>query len=214
MEGIEKEYKMKFKFLKAGLVSLILSVSCLANAGLIQSDYLSSNDNLTVIDNTTDLQWLDLSVSTSWTFANWSTLIEQNNGWRLATNTEAVNLFNTAFPTYSVVHGNAGYVDTQDASLIQNFTDFRSLFGATTMNTNGIDTYGLYKDENNSSKMMGVSRWAGTYRIFSTNFTGSVSEVNNGLYIVRNTTNVPEPSTLAIFALGIMGLAARRFKKQ
>lgn len=27
-------------------------------------------------------------------------------------------------------------------------------------------------------------------------------------------TEVPEPSTLAIFALGIMGLASRRFKKQ
>jgi hypothetical protein len=25
---------------------------------------------------------------------------------------------------------------------------------------------------------------------------------------------VPEPSTLAIFALGLMGLASRRFKKQ
>jgi len=29
-----------------------------------------------------------------------------------------------------------------------------------------------------------------------------------------NSTEVPEPSTLAIFALGIMGLASRRFKKQ
>jgi len=27
-------------------------------------------------------------------------------------------------------------------------------------------------------------------------------------------TNVPEPSTLAIFALGMIGLASRRFKKQ
>jgi hypothetical protein len=27
-------------------------------------------------------------------------------------------------------------------------------------------------------------------------------------------TEVPEPSTLAIFALGLMGLASRRFKKQ
>jgi hypothetical protein len=27
------------------------------------------------------------------------------------------------------------------------------------------------------------------------------------------TTSVPEPSTLAIFALGLIGLASRRFKK-
>lgn len=31
---------------------------------------------------------------------------------------------------------------------------------------------------------------------------------------IGQSINVPEPSTLAIFALGIMGLAARRFKKQ
>jgi hypothetical protein len=34
-----------------------------------------------------------------------------------------------------------------------------------------------------------------------------------GSYLVR-TTDVPEPSTLAIFALGMIGLASRRFKKQ
>ena len=32
--------------------------------------------------------------------------------------------------------------------------------------------------------------------------------------IVAETTSVPEPSTIAIFALGMMGLAARRFKKK
>jgi hypothetical protein len=31
---------------------------------------------------------------------------------------------------------------------------------------------------------------------------------------VRNVSQVPEPSTLAIFALGVMGLASRRFKKK
>jgi len=34
-----------------------------------------------------------------------------------------------------------------------------------------------------------------------------------GVALVR-TTSVPEPSTLAIFALGVIGLASRRFKKQ
>jgi hypothetical protein len=33
-----------------------------------------------------------------------------------------------------------------------------------------------------------------------------------GSMLVRS-TNVPEPSTLAIFALGLIGLASRRFKK-
>jgi len=32
--------------------------------------------------------------------------------------------------------------------------------------------------------------------------------------VARKVSDVPEPSTLALFALGIMGLASRRFKKQ
>ena len=38
-----------------------------------------------------------------------------------------------------------------------------------------------------------------------------------GWFLVRESqrqTQVPEPSTLAIFALGMIGLASRRFKKQ
>jgi hypothetical protein len=34
-----------------------------------------------------------------------------------------------------------------------------------------------------------------------------------GVWLYR-TVDVPEPSTLAIFALGMIGLASRRFKKQ
>ncbi|WP_241242239.1 PEP-CTERM sorting domain-containing protein [Thalassotalea sp. G2M2-11] len=36
----------------------------------------------------------------------------------------------------------------------------------------------------------------------------------NYIRMTRSSTDVPEPSTLAIFALGMMGLASRRFKKQ
>ena len=48
---------------------------------------------------------------------------------------------------------------------------------------------------------------------------GTTLVTNNGVVFIAyertgNSQEVPEPSTLAIFALGIMGLAARRFKKQ
>jgi hypothetical protein len=42
---------------------------------------------------------------------------------------------------------------------------------------------------------------------------GDNNPILNGLTL-ENTTQVPEPTSLAIFALGVMGLAARRFKKQ
>ena len=54
---------------------------------------------------------------------------------------------------------------------------------------------------------------------------GGINNGVNGNFVIDNlsllgeisvpkpTASVPEPSTLAIFALGFMGLAARRFKK-
>jgi hypothetical protein len=48
---------------------------------------------------------------------------------------------------------------------------------------------------------------------------GATQGLNNStawdrVIFTANATNVPEPSTLAILALGIMGLASRRFKKK
>ena len=52
------------------------------------------------------------------------------------------------------------------------------------------------------------------------NYTGSyalnnlVVNYNQEAYAAGNTAEVPEPSTLAIFALGMIGLASRRFNKK
>jgi hypothetical protein len=73
----------------------------------------------------------------------------------------------------------------------------------------------------------GVSGLQGKYDYFALNDTsykyvsvflgvgGNFSEngINDALR-VRGVAVVPEPTTLAIFALGIIGLASRRFKKQ
>jgi len=40
-----------------------------------------------------------------------------------------------------------------------------------------------------------------------------VAAYHNGAWVVQS-ASIPEPSTLAIFGLGLMGLALRRFKKQ
>ncbi|MDO6447576.1 PEP-CTERM sorting domain-containing protein, partial [Colwellia sp. 1_MG-2023] len=40
------------------------------------------------------------------------------------------------------------------------------------------------------------------------------NQYNYAWVTVTKSTDVPEPSTLAIFALGMIGLASRRFKKQ
>ncbi|NQY65080.1 MAG: hypothetical protein HRT38_15405 [Alteromonadaceae bacterium] len=57
---------MKFKCLNAALAVIVLSVSCLVNiaqAGLIEADYLVYGDGLAAYDDVTGVTWLDLSVT-------------------------------------------------------------------------------------------------------------------------------------------------------
>jgi len=59
--------------------------------------------------------------------------------------------------------------------------------------------------------------WGGsssTYTVLPTGEYALTLITSDGSIIGRTATDVPEPSTLAIFALGMIGLASRRFKKQ
>lgn len=49
---------------------------------------------------------------------------------------------------------------------------------------------------------------------FGTDWNNWGSVAGGDLLIFASAAEVPEPSTLAVFALGVMGLASRRFKKQ
>ncbi|MFT4940346.1 MAG: hypothetical protein ACI88A_003398 [Paraglaciecola sp.] len=72
--------------------------------------------------------------------------------------------------------------------------------------SDGINTY----SNSDISLTLGIGR---QYKSTS-DFTGEnfAPRTWNGT-IYYDITSVPEPSTLAIFALGLMGLASRRFKK-
>jgi hypothetical protein len=74
--------------------------------------------------------------------------------------------------------------------------------GPSTITTNYIsNTQGVYA----SAANLGL--------VFPTNVSaGNLGRIGPNL-LAEPTTSVPEPSTLAIFALGLMGLASRRFKK-
>lgn len=80
--------------------------------------------------------------------------------------------------------------------------------------------FGMVNDANNPNRFMGtVARENSAY-----NLAGNTSHIYDDAdkrtmrswlvtRDVNGTTDIPEPSTLAIFALGLVGLVSRRFKK-
>jgi hypothetical protein len=178
---------MKTKFLKTAFVCTIFTASCFVN---VANAILINNDSYTT-DTVSGLDWLD------WTeTVNSSELdaLTNNAGYRLATDSELRNLLDSAFNCAGVHHCNS----------TPEFASFTAMFGETEQGGTGVTLrdYGMY------------AIGSGFYKGY---MNGSL-ELGNasprfGVGLVKDTV-VPEPSTLAIFGLGLLGLAAGRFKKK
>jgi hypothetical protein len=186
--------------MKSLCIAIVLCYSSFSIAGLINADYLITGDNLAVYDDESGLTWLDLSVT-----GNIS--IEQGAGYdsnfRLATNSEVETLYLHAWPNLT------DHTTNTRLPRSELFTGWRDLFGA----TGDYNSYGLYKDEDDITRILGVS-WYGSGYTLSPEDTVDVDNLSYRLAAGVFLVQVPVPSTLAIFAFGMIALASRRFKKQ
>ncbi|GAA5134494.1 PEP-CTERM sorting domain-containing protein [Thalassotalea piscium] len=190
---------MNLKMLKAAIAGLVLSVSGFANAGLITE----------TTEQTIDYQ----DFSFNWGVSDW--------------------LANTDATLTIEVQADLGY---SDPSAGENFDIilesinlgthglFESgLNGWTNLSaTSGINAWHVARDFNLTSSQMALLLSDNLFQL-DINFNQGVDtfygKLNNISPFVKvsldyASTSVPEPSTLVIFALGMMGLASRRFKKQ
>jgi hypothetical protein len=185
---------MNVKMLKAALAGLVLSVSGFANANLIVGDFYTDENNL-------NLQWeyvgsFDLAAGPRWFGST------PYNGIEAAAFNFGALSANEAYALSS--NKIADYNDIRDF-LVNHYAwydSYGSRFGisefgeSVVANQAGGTTYDARLD---------ISAYVKDRGVLGQNYNHVFKAV---------TTSVPEPSTLAIFALGIMGLASRRFKKQ
>ena len=213
---------MKFTFLYIGLTLSIALLSNIANAALINADLNSTGDNLLVLDTSTTLEWLDLTATGGLSLDN---AFDTYSEFRLATVDEVSDLFTKLFPTYSpntfplnFYQSSEGVVSTAAAEIDNSL----SLIGGWMINVDY--QYGLYQDSSDGGifKLMGSYSNGSDRRIYGMDYADDYTNytidplMNFGYYMVKGDriSAIPEPSILAIFALGMFALASRRFKKK
>ena len=217
---------MKFKYLKATLVGLCISLSSLVNAGLIVDQSFDSSNMI----RGAGFSLHSISVFDDFSLANKAN-IEQISMW-------------------------GGYWDSgrQPSSFdfriqIRSSKSVSDVIYDTSITASNVTDTGFYHNNNNSADILkfdfdvtGLSLDAGTYIIgisavysiaadlfywqrfddndpivmgyFSSDIVTSKPFGDHALAIRESSTQVPEPSKLAIFALAIIGLASCRLKKQ
>jgi hypothetical protein len=222
---------MKLNFLKSVLVGIVLSVSSLANAGLITSGTLSRDTSSDVIVDSSGYEWLAWDYNTSGTLFDLLNVRLAANGdlygWQVATTNEFFHMLSNAGFTgiTSVCSDNntvtyCHYTDDTLANL--NHTDFFKLFK---LGANGNLAEILWDSQRGTHSKRDLN-WDNLY-VLENSITSYIEVHGTGEWYDRtdrNTTyrmpvalyraaQVPEPSTLAIFALGMIGLVSRRLKK-
>ena len=227
---------MIFKKLSAALFGIVMAVSFNANAGLITSNILNSATTIDFSDQSyqTDvigavqiggLVGIDVTVKSS---SNSNGLYFNYNGWGMLNNGDWGNnrtyvslngsndsiLFSFNDGPVSGVGGLVSYARRDnggtDDLIFSVFDNSMSLLESINI-TNLAD---IIETGFNGSAFRGIKRNTADISYFSIS-GGLANAIDNlSFEIDAQSTTIPEPSTLAIFALGIMGLAARRFKKQ
>lgn len=234
MNVTSKGRKMNLNVIKSLVVCACLLASSLASASLItHNDYTLDTETNTVTNEGTE--WVQWNVTAGMSI-NEALAAYANDGWTLASNVQMSNLYTDfgfeATTDENVYIGDYGnYTPFIDAS---NHDLFLSLFSITWNISGGNRGEGVDALESTAAFYGSDADGDGFYNLASvmsdltTNGLESVEKAHltddsilrdysagnsMGVALVRTTaTSVPEPSSIAIFSLGLMGLRLRRRK--
>jgi len=196
-------------------------------AALLTINEYTLNTDTGIVSNNGQ-EWLQWDVTTGLSITQALNQYD-GDGWTLATNSDMEQLLNDWFEISWDTNNNANSL-LYDVGFDSMVDEFQSLFGVTSTTKNicsscapGISSHAIFGDFDGSVfENVGIYDDAeingGTVRDSVFNgyvFFAGGSRPSTGVALVRNNISspVPEPSTLTLFALGMISLASRRFKK-
>jgi hypothetical protein len=225
-------------FKKTVTAILFLALSFTANAGLINTT------NASFIDQNTGLEWMDFGINNIDTYEFIASQLDTGDkyeGWRLATKDDVYTMYSNTFLTLAADYvspldsiGRSTVVDgkNKSVSILDNIFE---VMGYNTLRQEGSPfeirwATGLFKGTDGLSLFKTYDLVGSFEKRFSGDSVNFYDHANfdhhmentNAVYstmLVKNqhlekSTQVPEPSTLAIFTLGMFGLVTRKFKKK
>ncbi len=214
---------MKFKMIKAALAGLVLGVSGFANATIIwdqgpsTGDFGGSWNNYTISQNFADN--VMFTSDTLVTGLNYFTDFDLSS----QTGSSAFNLhiYNDASGAPSTLfhQENLGFsASVLNAGTTLNGTSVNMLeFNFSGLNFLMNTTYWVGLSGNGFGagqvSLSGTFPQDGQIARFSGDTFSTMATVGDQMFQLTSAAEVPEPSTLAILALGLIGLGARRFRK-
>jgi len=176
---------MKNKFLKGLIASFTLAVSGLANAGLIVGDEYLDGDGI------------------SWEYVG---SFQVNDGPSWSSTVEMFNGLDAAEEVFGALADNMAYaLSTLDTGFVNHMANYDG-WGQ----TNHVFAEDIVVDINGD----GLYNWEGQGQGDWSAYIMDHNNTNVNYVFKRTVADIPEPSTMAILALGVMGLASRRNKKQ
>jgi hypothetical protein len=214
---------MKFKFLKAVTTASIMATCTfagVANATVItelsERDWINAGDKAITYDSSTGLEWLDLTQ----TLGNSILATEQESFYgefRWATHLEIENIFDAVLNGTGHRSSNSAVVKSRASvfvSMLGQTQGWEVAQGVSRGSVSSTGQYGLGYVYNSSSSANVADPSSNCC------WNDSTGHQSVGSWLVKEASGaapastVNEPATLAIFALGMIGLASRRFKKQ